>query len=116
MLLEIDDNKTISELQEKFNECFPGLFICFFNKPHHWNGESPIQLQIESTAKIGEIRHKHDPGIMNIKSWDKAGKIERDFRKLFGLNVQVFYYRNNRLVQTTETDDLTLKELSELSK
>jgi hypothetical protein len=25
MLLEIDDNKTVGELEERFNECFPYL-------------------------------------------------------------------------------------------
>jgi len=115
MLLEIDDDKTVQDLQERFAECFPGLKIEFYEKPHHWGDGNLIQLLIGPSANIGEIRNLHENGLLDIKSWDKAGEVETNFRKNFGLNVQVYYLKSQHWQQTTEKDDLTLKQLCELA-
>ena len=36
MNLQIDDSKTIRDLQERFSLSFPGFRIELCNKPHHW--------------------------------------------------------------------------------
>jgi hypothetical protein len=53
---------------------------------------------------------------MDIKSWDKTSKIKRDFREIFGLNVQVFRMHNDEWIPTTYSDELTLRQQYELSK
>jgi len=114
MLLTIDDNITISDLQEKFNECFPGLKIEFYSQPHHWK-ESSIQSEpIDSKKRVGEIRKKHEHGVMEIKSWYQTGRVEQDFKKLFGLNAQIFRNENGKWRQTISSDKLTLEEQQHL--
>ena len=108
MLIEIDDSKTISDLQDRFSLCFPYLKIEFYNTPHHWQEPSAGKHLLDPATRIGDIRRKHAPGILEIKSWYRTGQVEQLFKKLFGLNAQVFRLENNHWKQSTQSDDLTL--------
>lgn len=80
MLIEIDDYKTVAEIQEKFSLCFPYLKIEFYDKPHHWQESSTAEHSIDTATCIENIRKKHDPGILEIKSWYKTGKVNNFLR------------------------------------
>ena len=112
MLLEIDDTKTVGDLQERFNLCFPQLRIEFYNRPHHWQEESADNLKINPGMLIGSIRKIHAPGVLEIKSWYKTGEVEQNFKDLFGLNVQVFYHDTDGWKQSIHSDNKTLAMLS----
>jgi hypothetical protein len=116
MILSIDDNKTISDLQDRFNECFPYLKIEFYDIRHKWRETSDKEYKISSDKKTGEIRKNHNSGIFEIKSWYKTGRVEQDFRHFFGLYVQIFFLENREWVQSVSTDDLTLKYLNEMGE
>jgi len=113
MLLVIDDNKTVADLQDKFNECFPYLKIEFYDARHKWQHGSFEAHKISTDRKIGDIRKNHNSGIFEIKSWFKTGLVEQEFRDLFGLYVQIFFLKNNQWVQSISADDLTLAHLNE---
>lgn len=113
MILRIDDNKSVADLQEKFELCFPGLKIEFYRKPHNWYEATASKYLLSSESLIGNIRKVHDRGELEIKSWFQAGRVEQDFKDHFGLNVQVFRYCQNRWVQTIFSDKLTLAQLSQ---
>ena len=51
---------------------------------------------------------------MEIKSWYQTGRVEQDFKKLFGLNAQIFRKENGKWRQTIASDDLTLQEQQQL--
>ena len=110
MILYIDDHKTISDLQEKFSECFPSLKIEFYSKRHHYNESSSSEHLISPGEIIGDIRTKHDHGDMTIKSWYSAEIIERDFNEKFGLNPKIFRKENNTWIHVSPTDHLVPKE------
>ena len=116
MLLGISDNKTISDLQDKFNECFPHLKLEFYHKRHKLNHASLEEQRIKEDLKIGEIRKKHNSGTLEIKSWDKTGDVEQRFREEYGLYVQIFNLENGQWVQSVKTDELTLAEQSEIAE
>ena len=116
MLLSIDDNKTIAELQEKFNECFPLLCLKFYKKAHGRKEPSAEEDLISPQTRVGSIRKKHDSGVLDIKSWQTVHKIEADLKKKFDLNVQVFRKERNEWIQTTSTDKYTLSEQEEFSR
>ena len=117
MLLEIDDTKTIGDLEERFSLCFPQLKIEFYNMPHHWQENSETRFKIESTELIGNIRKNHNPGVLEIKSWHKTGEVEQNLKKQFGLNAQIFYRdNNNNWKQSIHSDGMTLAMLSERSQ
>lgn len=112
MLLNIHDNKTIGDLQDKFNECFQHLSLEFYRQRHQWQKASSERDKISPDRKIAEIRTNHNSGILEIKSWYKTGRVEQELRDLFGLYVQIFFLRNNEWVQSVEADDLTLAHLN----
>lgn len=116
MILRIDDNKSIEDLQDKFEQCFPGLRIEFYDQSHDWFEATPPKHQIPAGRLICDIRKINSSGTLEIKSWFQAGKVEQDFKELYGLNVQIFRLKNNKWVQTTQSDNLTLAQLIDKSK
>lgn len=116
MLLKIFDHEKIDEIQDKFNECFPYLKIEFYQQPHKWHEGSSTNFLIQPGSYIEEIRKTHESGILSIKSWDKTGHVEQEFKRLFGLNVQIFRLHKDKWIQTIDSDELTLKEQSDLAK
>ena len=51
-----------------------------------------------------------------IHSWHKVGDIEQKLRKLYSLNIQIFYHQGDRWIQTAGTDDITLSEQNEVGR
>jgi hypothetical protein len=113
MLLEIDDTKTIGELQDRFSLCYPLLKLKFCKKKHGWEQVCPENEFIHDDIQIGEIRKKHEPGVLEMKSWDKVGTIEKEFNIKFGLNVQICYKSGRHWIQTGKSDNITLQSLTE---
>lgn len=111
MILRIDDNRNIEDLQDKFEQCYPGLKIEFYNQSHDWLEPTSSKHLISAERLIGEIRKIHNSGTLEIKSWFLTGKVEQDFKELFGLNVQIFRLKNSKWVQTTQSDNKTLAQL-----
>ena len=116
MLLYINDDKTVADLQDKFNECFPYLKIELYDTMHHWQHASAEGREVSGDMKIGDIRKNHNIGTFEIMSFYKAGKVEQDFRHQFGLFVQIFFKMDNVWVQSVTTDDLTLGQLSDMAE
>jgi hypothetical protein len=114
MLLYISDHKTVEDLQDHFNDCFPYLKIEFY-KETDFNGPEKSNM-IKPQALIGTIRKNPNSGVLDIKSWYKTSKIKQDLKDLFGLNVQIFRLHKNGWIPTSYSDDLTLKQQSELAK
>ena len=84
-MLEIDDSKTVADIQDKFSRCFPHLKVEFCRKKHHWEALCSNKDLFSPQLPIGLIRKIHNPGIMEIKSWQKIGEVKRKFKDLFGL-------------------------------
>jgi len=116
MIIEINDTKTIVDVQDKFNTFFPFLKIEFYEHPHHWYEESKNKTVLPTDKKIGDIRKNHYHGELEIHSWFRTGDLEQTFRKRFNLNVQVFRLHGSNWVETVGTDKLTLKEQNEIGR
>lgn len=113
MLLNIYDNMTVGDLQDKFNECFQHLKIEFYHGRHQWQKASSDRDRIGPDRKIADIRTNHNIGTYDIKSWYKTGRVEQELRDLFGLYVQIFFNKNDEWIQSVSADDLTLAHLNE---
>ena len=116
MLLNIHDNLLIDDIQEHFSKCFPNLKIEVYSTPHHSKKGSLEKDIISPRTPIGEIRKNHASGVLEIKSSDKVGDVEKRFKKSFDLNVQIFRKEDDCWIQTTSTDLYTLEQEAELSK
>lgn len=116
MLLNIHDNLLLEDIQEQFSESFPFLKIEFYRHPHHWKKGSLLQDQINPKMKIGVVRKKHEPGILEIKTTHTTGHVESIFKDRFGLNIQIFRRGKNCWIQTMTTDNYKLYQQSEISR
>ena len=116
MTIEIDDNKTLGEINEAFSKYFPFLKLEFYDEPHKWQGKSTAKHLLAPGKKIGEIRTRHNPAVMEIHPWDDTGTVEQEFKRHFGLNVQIFRHHGDVWVQTAGTDVLTLDEQNEIGR
>ena len=94
MILKIYHNKTVAELQEKFNECFPELGIIFFKNRHAFK----TQQAAEGYKTIEDICKNYKEGAIEIKSTSRAEKVVHDFKTQFGLIVQLCKNENGNCV------------------
>jgi hypothetical protein len=116
MYLQINDTMSVEEVQDRFNECFPFLRIAFYSKPHEPYEGSDKKYQYGGKEQIGNIRKKHVNAALEIKSWDTTAQVEKGIKKMFGLNTQIFRYDAvGCWIQTTLSDVLTLKQLSQFA-
>ena len=116
MILKIQDDLLVGDVQEQFSKAFPGLSIRFYLKPQRVKKPTSEADCVDPKAKVGDIRKNHKSGILQISPSDKVGLIEQSFKKLFGLNVQIFRNENNDWIQTTTTDDCNLEQQRSFSE
>lgn len=113
--MEIADNKTIDDLQQKFSDCFSLLKMEFFPKSNHKH-ETYDEIQaFPSDSKLEKIRTNHEHGEFEFFSHTKTDSFETELRDKFGLNVQVFRKQDGEWQQTTGTESLTLGEQQKLA-
>jgi hypothetical protein len=115
MLLYISNSKTVEDLQDRFNKCFPYLKLEFYKEADNNMKECNKANLIKPNTFIGDIRNNSYSGTLDIKSWDKTSKLKKDLKDIFGLNVQIFRMHQNGWIATTYSDELTLKQQGELA-
>lgn len=113
MTIEISENRKISDIQKEFNDLFPFLKLEFFLKPHGKREGSEKMYQIDCTKKICESRKVHKKGDITINPRQTVAELENAFREYYGLSVQVYRKSGKMWLQSTITDDWTLKEQNE---
>lgn len=115
MIIEINDSRTIGDIQQEFSTRFPFLKLEFFQNPHDReepSNETPCQKDLS----LGEIRQKHVQGIITINPGSETGAIEKEFERRFGLNVQIYRLQMDRWIQTAGTDILSLSEQNQIAR
>ncbi len=115
MIIEIDDYKTIDDLQQKFSECFPLLKLEFYAQPHHWYESSEEKKALSRYSQLDQIRKNHTHGFYEFFSQTRTGSFESELRDKYGLHVQIFRKQFGKWQQTTDTDQLTLGEQQNLA-
>lgn len=116
MHIDITDNTSLREIQLVFSNFYPYLYIEFYRKPHREYEASEEKEKIESDTTIGAVRKTHISGVLEIRPLYKVSDVEKEFRERFGISVQVLRKEKDGWVQTTGTDDFTLKELNEIGR
>jgi hypothetical protein len=116
VLLYISDSKTVEDLQDRFNTCFPYLKLEFYKEWESSLRDCDKADMARPNTPIAEIRRKSNSGILDIKSWEKTSKLKHDLKDVYGLSVQVFRMHGNEWIPTSYSDDLTLKQQSDLAR
>ncbi len=110
MKLVINNDVLIKTLQQEFNRGFPYLKIEFFSKKHKKGEGSQRKDLKKDNSKISDCRKSDNNGIITITGNEKVSEIEKIFQETFGLSVQIFRKSGRVWLETTSTDDWTLKK------
>ena len=114
MTIQIENNLTITDVQNSFESNFPYLKLMFFKKPHHEHEGNLKKDLITSNAKIVSV--KEGNGRITFDENITVIELEELFSEHFGLNVQVFRKSGKSWIETTVTDNWTLKKQNDQGK
>lgn len=109
MKMAINDYKSIGDIQKEFNDLFPYLRIKFFSKPHLKGGASSQDLVKNPTLKLADCRVLHNAGDITINDNMTVLELEERFKDVYGLSIQILRKSGKMWLETTITDDWTLK-------
>jgi hypothetical protein len=111
MRLEIDGERLIEDVQKDFTRAFPFLKIEFFKNGPTRQDRYPANKKIDHQQKLKYSWFwKKDRGYLDIEDSDSVLKLENAFIDQFGLSAQVYRKSGNVWLETTMTDNWTLKQ------
>ena len=116
MHIAINDKTSLREIQLVFSDFYPYLKLEFYRKRHKKYEASDESYLIDPNINIGDIKHTHVNGVLEIRPLYKVSDVEKEFLQRFGLSVQVLRKEKKGWQQTTAMDDFTLKELNEMGR
>lgn len=116
MVLTINDNQKLSEVKDEFNGLFPYLKLEFFKHKHGVNKSNPKSDMLSSELTFKKARRKHTEGAIVVKENMSVADLEQLFQDIFGISAQVFRKSGRSWIETSVTDDWSLKRQNEEGK
>lgn len=105
--IKIDDSTKVSELKKLFNNQFPFLKIEFFKKPHKSLQGS---LKKNIISEDFTIKSVDCDNIVTYNDDMSVADLEKQFFDNFKLSVQIFRKSGRTWLETTFTDNWSLKK------
>ncbi len=107
MIISTEDR--FSDVKKRFQGMFPGLKIDFYKKKHEsFEGSTSDELY-KNNMKISEVANLDKTTDLKIDEDQTVAEVEKMFEDKMGLHVQIFRRSNDLWLQTTTTDEWTLK-------
>jgi len=113
MHLRIGPNRLISDLQKDFNNAFPFLRIEFFQNRNKQLPAFTFRQMIPQSQRIVEGQTALTDADIEVSPDMKVKELEKIFKDQFSLAVQVFRRSGNLWLETTMTDEWTLRQQNE---
>lgn len=114
MLLEIHGERQISEIQKDFSTVYPFLKIEFFKNGNMRRDRYPVNRLIPHTRLLKDAWFwKKDKGLLEVTDTMSVTEFENAMMDEFGLSAQVFRRSGNLWLETTMTDNWTLRQQNE---
>lgn len=113
MNLRIAPNRLISDLQKDFNNAFPFLKLEFFRNRNQQVPAFTFQQILPHNNRIAEGQTAITDGDIEVNPDMKVKDLEKIFKDQFSLAVQVFRRSGNLWLETTMTDNWTLRQQNE---
>lgn len=114
IILNGNKNLKISDIQKLFEKEFPYLKIEFFTQKHQSYEGSPKSQMVDKNTLISKLTDKS--GQIEIHENMTVNEVEKLFEDMFGLHVQVFRKSGRTYLETSVTDNWTLKKQNEVGK
>ena len=116
MKLLIKDTVSIRDLQLAFNNLFPFLKLEFFRNGTMLEKMYSLNKLLPQDSTIGEIWKRKEDAEIDINENTRVKDLEKTFMDKFGLTIQIFRKSGNLWLETTMTDNWTLKQQNEHGK
>lgn len=116
MKLLITDEMSVRDLQLAFNSWFPFLKLEFFRNRTLLEKMYVPNKQVPLHNTIGQIWKKKEAAEIEINEDTRVKDLEKIFLDKFGITMQVFRKSGNLWLETTITDNWTLKQQNEHGK
>ena len=113
MKLHISNSRLVADVKADFNKDFPYLKLEFIRSNGHRETAIYSKDRVTEDSDIGAIRTKQFEGEIEYNENSSVADFENKFYELFGLNVQIFRRSGNIWLETTMTDNWTLKMQNE---
>ncbi len=116
MVLTISDDHKLSEVKDEFNSLFPYLKIEFFRHKHGVRKSNAKPDLLDAGLTFKKVRKKHTAGAIVVKENMSVADLEQMFQDVFGVSAQVFRKSGRSWIETSVTDDWSLKRQNEEGK
>jgi len=111
MQLSIKSERLIADVQQEFSNAYPFLKIEFFRNGPTRQSRYPANLKIGNHTRLKEAWvWKKDGGLVHLSDSMTVLELEEALMDEFGLSAQVFRKSGNVWLETTMTDNWTLKQ------
>lgn len=111
MVIEVMKNKTIADLQDDFNQLYPFLRLDFYKNVNGRLG-SFLKQKLNKTVLLYNAGNQKE-GKLEITDFMTVEQLEKIFQNRFGMSVQVSRKSGSVWLETTMTDNWTLKQQNE---
>ena len=109
----VDSSLTINNINEQFTALYKYLRIGFF-KESHTKGKSSLKNKIlNGETKLSQLKQQVFSDYLVFEDLTSVWELENNFETMFGLHVQVFRKSGNIWLETTATDNWSLKQQNE---
>ena len=117
MKMVINGERLIKDLQDDFNFAYAFLTIEFFRNGSVRRDRYPAQQKISPQHKLETAWiWKKDKGCLDLHDYMTVLELENVLMDEFGLSTQVFRKSGNIWLETTKTDNWTLKQQNDHGK
>lgn len=111
MQLAVKGDRLISEVQKEFSLAFPFLKIEFFRKGNIPRERYTFEKLLPHHLRLKDAwYHNKGEGELEFNNSTTVMELEKEFMDRFGLSVQLFRKSGNLWLETTITDNWTLKQ------
>ncbi len=114
--LTIDSSRKLSSIKEDFNSRFPFLKLEFFKKKHMVHGSSQKKDIISTDMTLKQLLQSRTAQDIVITPEMPVFELEQLFQENYKISAQVFRKSGRSWLETTLTDDWTLKHQNDQGK
>ncbi|HET7115403.1 MAG TPA: hypothetical protein VFI29_02875 [Hanamia sp.] len=116
MKLQIEAGTKIKELQKKISKTYPYLKVEFYKQPYSEMKVSEKKDRMLPDEIISEQSDSFEAEKFDINRNRTVGAVEKEFYEKFGIAMQVSRRSGNIWIETSKTDNRTLKAQNQLGK
>ena len=115
MELKLLDNLQWHDVKKQFNQYFPFLKLECFSQAHAESTGTTKKAMLDGNTPLKDL-HLKQYGSFTFDETTTVNAFEQSLATVYGLHVHVFRHSGKVFIETTATDDWTLKAQNQEAK